>query len=349
MLQTSLFTIAVSLVGGYIFFRAGIPLPWMLGPIVFVNIVRSVWKHTVYWPVSARNAGLVVLGYMMGSSFTYAACRQIGSQLPAMLFSTISMVIFSLGLAWLTSRHTGISLPSSILGSTPGGLTQMVILSEEVENCDNTVVTFLQTIRLLSVVFIVPFIAMHGLAGTGGQPPSAMPISFSTNGDGLLLAGMLFVATLGAFTAHRFHFPTPFLMGPILIIAALVLLGFATPHVPSLLTIVAQLSVGTYMGFTTQPGNLNGWRKILPFALADGIAIVLFSLLIGFFLDKWFHIGLTTAFLSTAPGGMTEMGITAINVGADISTVTAYQIFRLLFILFILPLALRYGLAKTKG
>lgn len=348
MLQTSLFTIAVSLIGGYIFFRAGIPLPWMLGPIVFVNIMRSGFKCTVYWPVSARNAGLVVLGYMMGSSFTYEACRQIGSQLPAMLFSTISMIIFSLGLAWFTSRHTGISLPSSILGSTPGGLTQMVVLSEEVENCDNTVVTFLQTIRLLSVVFIVPFIAVHGLAGVGGHTASSMPVSYSVNGDGLILAVMLAVAALGAFAAQRFHFPTPFLLGPILTIAALVLSGFATPHVPSLLTIAAQLSVGTYMGFTTQPGNLDGWKKILPFAIADGIAIVLFSLLIGFLLDKWFRTGLITAFLSTAPGGMTEMGITAINVGADISTVTAYQIFRLLFILFILPPALKFGLDRTK-
>lgn len=350
MLTTTLSTLAISLLGGYIFFRAGIPLPWMLGPIVFVNILRSVFKRAVYWPVEARNTGLVVLGYVMGSSFTYDACRQIGSQLPSMLFSTVAMIIFSLGLAWLTCRYTGISMPSSILGSTPGGLTQMVILSEEVENCDNTIVTFLQTIRLMSVVFIVPFIATHGLAGESGHTvPPVAPVAYSGGNDGIILAAMLAAAALGFFVAKRLHFPTPALLGPILTIAALVLSGFATPHVPPPLIIAAQVSVGAYMGFTTQPGNLEGWKKILPFAVAGGVAIVLFSLVVGFMLDRWFHTGLITAFLSTAPGGMTEMGITAINVGAGISTVTAYQIFRLLFILFILPPALKLWLGKAKG
>ena len=44
-----------------------------------------------------------------------------------------------------------------------------------------------------------------------------------------------------------------------------------------------------------------------------------------------------TSFLSTAPGGLTEMGITALTVGANISTMTAYQLTRLLFIMLVFP------------
>jgi len=43
-----------------------------------------------------------------------------------------------------------------------------------------------------------------------------------------------------------------------------------------------------------------------------------------------------TAFISTALGGMTEMGLTAMMVHADLSTVIAFQLFRLLFVLGVL-------------
>jgi uncharacterized membrane protein AbrB (regulator of aidB expression) len=42
-----------------------------------------------------------------------------------------------------------------------------------------------------------------------------------------------------------------------------------------------------------------------------------------------------TAFIGTAPGGMAEMGITAMMVNADLSTVVAFQLSRLLFVLVI--------------
>jgi hypothetical protein len=54
--------------------------------------------------------------------------------------------------------------------------------------------------------------------------------------------------------------------------------------------------------------------------------------------------GLVTAFLSAAPGGMAEMGLTALILGGDVSVVAGYHMFRLLFILLVLPYFLRYWL-----
>ena len=52
----------------------------------------------------------------------------------------------------------------------------MVVLSEEIAGSDLTVVTFMQTIRLLATVFIVPFIVIHGLAGdTRKRAPPVFP------------------------------------------------------------------------------------------------------------------------------------------------------------------------------
>jgi uncharacterized membrane protein AbrB (regulator of aidB expression) len=57
---------------------------------------------------------------------------------------------------------------------------------------------------------------------------------------------------------------------------------------------------------------------------------------------------IVTSFLSTAPGGLAEMGITALTVGADSSTMTAYQLTRLLFIMLVFPYVVRFILKKLK-
>lgn len=340
-IQTSalLTTLIISLAGGYSFYLLNAPLPWMLGPLVFVNALTALWKIPVCWPVSIRNVGLIILGFIMGSSFTPNTLLKIADQLPAMLAATISTVIFSMLVGYLTHKQTGISLESSVLGSTPGGMTQMVVLSEEVPGSDTTVVTFLQTIRLLSVVFIVPFLAIHGLPNGLGSTGSAV-----LAGDPPPYAEFVFAFTAiaSALSASALNFPTAFLLGPALGTAALVLAGLQPPPVPMPLVIAAQLFIGVYLGVTTKPANLENWKQLLPYSIGGGVAIVLFSLGIGYLLTFWHNIDIITAFLGTAPGGMTEMGITAINVGADISIITAYQLFRLLFMLIILPIALKW-------
>lgn len=317
----------------------------MLGPLVFVNLSTLIAKVNIYWPINIRNAGLIVLGYIMGSPFTLSTLQQIMVQLPAMLATTVSTVLFSILIGYITHKKTGINLANCILGSTPGGMTQMVVLSEEIPTSDTTIVTFMQTIRLLSVVFIVPFLAFHALPSATGQMTAVTltaPPDYSTT---LIFAA----AAIGsALAAHFLHFPTPFLLGPMLGTAALVVSGFTPPPVPSLAVIAAQLFVGIYMGVTAKPANLQNWKQLLPYSVGGGIAIVLFSLGMGYLLTYWYQIDLITAFLGTAPGGMTEMGITAINVGADISTITAYQLFRLLFMLLILPIFFKWYLVPKQ-
>ncbi|MEN6414570.1 MAG: AbrB family transcriptional regulator [Veillonellales bacterium] len=343
MFYTLLETILVAVAGGFAFCLLNTPIPWTLGPLVTVVLWMSLMKRPIYWPVLYRNTGLIVLGCMMGASFTMETCLSIGRQLPSMLFATIATILFTMVTGYITYRRTDISLASSLLGSTPGGLMQMVLLSEEIADTDATIVTFMQTIRLLSVVFIVPFLAIHGLAGGNSAAAPAV-------GTAAVHSSLLFipVTIISALVAARIHFPTPYLVGPVLGTAALVLSGMEPPDIPPLLITIAQIAVGTYMGSTIQPTSLANWKQLLFYALAGGISVVFFSLAIGWLLTSWHNIPLITSFLSTAPGGMAEMGITANFVHADISTITAYQLFRLLFILFLLPPFLKWYLAHRE-
>ncbi|EGO61719.1 AbrB family transcriptional regulator [Acetonema longum] len=343
-------TFLLAVAGGCLFYASSIPLPWMLGPLTAVLLWRNIARRPIYWPVNIRNAGTVILGSLMGSSFTLETARQIALQLPFMLLATGLVIGFSLLTASITARRAGIGLASSMLGSIPGGLTQMVLLSEEIKESDLAVVSFMQTIRLLCVVFIVPFIAVHSVAG--GSPAAVAALSASTAPTATPLHLIpLYVAgsAAGAWTASRYHFPTPFLVGPLLFTAALVLSGVSAPVFPQWLILISQLTVGAFMGSTIEIAGLSNWKILLPYAIAGGVGVVLFSFGLGYFLTVTHPIDLITAFLGTAPGGMTEMGITATSVHADLSIVSAYQLSRLLVILFIVPYILRWLLNDRKA
>lgn len=84
--------------------------------------------------------------------------------------------------------------------------------------------------------------------------------------------------------------------------------------------------------------------------LLGGVLLVLLvSTGMGCIISKVTGTDLATAFLATAPGGLTEMGITALVVGADSSTMVAYQLTRLLFIMLVFPYIARAIVALYRG
>jgi membrane AbrB-like protein len=334
---TILTTGLVAIPGGFLFSFLHIPLPWMLGPLTITLIHHALRGKGVRWPVEFRNAGLIVIGYSMGRTVTVETTQQILINLPGMVAVTLLIVLFSLATGYLTHRQTGISLASGILGSVPGGLAQMVLMAEEIKDADVTVVTLMQMARILAVLFIVPFVATYGIV----HLPAGTPAVAAATHYGLAVLPALLMAPLGAWLASRMNFPIPFLLGAIFATTAAVLIGFPAPPVPRPLINTAQLFFGVYLGITISLESLRGVGKVLPWAIGGSVALVAFTYLVGFGLTLVTPASLLTAFLSTAPGGITEMGIVALTLGADVAFILAYQLFRLFCILLAAPLLLR--------
>lgn len=345
--MTTIFTtLLIAVSGGYIFYLLHVPLAWMLGSLTAVVIAGISNKFPLVWPIQIRNGALLFLGYSMGRPFTLAAGQQIINNLPLMAVTTVLTVAVSLVIGYYTQRKTGITMASSLLGSVPGGLSQMVVLCDEIADSDLAVVTFMQTARLLAVVFVVPFMAVNGITdGASGVTPVESAVS-----DGNLTAGQLILIVTAVLTvtgvAVRWHWPTPYLLGPIIGAALVVLIGTPAPELPNYLVNAAQTCVGAYMGVSIKLSSLDNWRKLLPYTLLGVAGVLAVSLGLGYVLARWWSFSLVTAFLSTAPGGMAEMGLTALLLHADLSAIVAFQLFRLLFILLCVPPILKWLLSS---
>ena len=338
---TILTTGLAAIPGGFLFSLLHIPLPWMLGPLTITLIHHALRGRGTRWPVGLRNAGMIVIGYSMGRTVTVETMQLILINLPGMAAVTLLIVSFSLAMGYLTHRKTGISLASGILGSVPGGLAQMVLMVEEIEEADVAAVTLMQMARIMAVLFIVPFVATYGIAHLPAGPPASSPLAVAAGYSLVAALPALLMAPLGALLAIRLHAPIPFLLGPIFATMTAVLLGFPAPQVPGPLINTAQLFFGVYLGVTISLESLKGAGRVLPWAIGGAVALVAFTYLLAFGLTRITSASLLTAFLSTAPGGITEMGIVALTLGADVAFILAYQLFRLFFILLVAPLLLR--------
>ncbi|HJV46229.1 MAG TPA: AbrB family transcriptional regulator [Bacillota bacterium] len=340
-------TLGVAFVGGLIFFILHIPLAWMLGPLAAVMVWKLLTKRQLYWPVQFRNAGLMVLGYILGTSFTLETLEQITHQLPSMLLVTVLTILFSFLMGFIVSKAANIDLVSGLIGSVPGGLSQMIVLGEELQGVDTTVVTFMQTFRLLAVIFIVPFLIGNGITPVVATDESVHEVvspSIHSNMYFLFFITVILSARLG----RKLSLPTAPLLGPLIGTASLLLLGLTAPKVPSFIVITAQLLVGSYMGLIMNPTSLSNWKRLAPFTTGASVALVLFSLGLGWLLTVLHPMTLVSAFLGASPGGIAEMGVTAREVHAELSMVTAYQMFRVFFILFAVPPFLKWWINKMK-
>ncbi|MBB3109790.1 hypothetical protein FHS18_001853 [Paenibacillus phyllosphaerae] len=339
-----LWTMAVALIGGILFSLLSIPIPWLLGPMLAIFLFsRTKVAIRPYWPQSVRNTGMIIVGYSIGLAFTASTVAQIGEQLPTMVLMTTLLLVFCAGIAWTIAKLAGLPFPTAITGSIPGGLTQMVTLADETEHIDVTVVTFLQVSRLMMIIFIVPMLIFSPLFG--GQHDAAEAIASHSGSWSALFPGILsyaVICTAAALIGRRIHFPTAFMLCPLLATAALNLIGLEGPPLPDDILSASQFMIGGYIGMLLKPEQLQQKLRIITLALVSGAVLISGSIGLSLLLMQLHpELSAATAFLSLAPGGMDQMGIIAHEVGANLAVVTCYQLFRTLFIFLAVPPLLR--------
>lgn len=324
--------------GGWVFSLVHMPIPWTLGPLVSVSVIKLGFKREIYWSTQMRDLAMVVLGYVMGRAFTPETGQHILALLPVLLVSTLITVSLSALGGYFTSWFAGVSLSTSILGSMPGGLSQMSTISETIENADVPTITLMQTIRILAVVFSVPFLSLHGFA----QQVDAVATSVDKMGvsEFSTLGIFMGVISILVYLAKYVKIPGRYIISPIVATAVLTLSGMNAPALPQSIVRIAQVCVGIRMGMSVDITSLANWKKITISSVLSIFGVLILLMGLDYFFTRIATITFLTAFIGTAPGGMTEMGLTAMMVHADLSTVVAFQLFRLLFVLLVaIPVA----------
>lgn len=184
------------------------------------------------------------------------------------------------------------------------------------------------------MVFLFRVVLEHDLgAGSGiAAGPGLSPQ------DAALLAGC---AGVGALLGHRLRLPAPTFLGPLILSAAVHLTGLTQSLPPALLVIAAQVALGTILGCRfrgipvrtlARAGALSLGATVLTLGLALGAGLVMRATV---------GIGLDAAMLALAPGGLTEMGLMALAIQADVAFVALHHVVRILAVILAAPVLSR--------
>jgi len=328
--------------GGALFYFIQFPLPWVLGPLVSLMLWKMITKQNTAVSYSLRNVSFVILGIQLGNTFTNQTFGIIAPYVIPYTFLSCILIIIALVNAYVITKWIEIRADTSMLGSIPGGLSASLALSESMGS--NTVlVTVFHTVRLLSVLFIIPFVSTHFFyEGTGGSPSPALGHTESGNAWTLIIY-------IGAFLLAKVFqnkVPAAFVMIPMILTGALQAFQVPMYPLPIALFIFAQVSLGVYLGYKISLQDVLKAGKYCGIYFGLSILLILISFLLGYIFSELTGLQLATSILSIAPGGLIEMALTAQTVGGDPSIVSSLQMIRLLIIVILVPLFLQWFLPK---
>ncbi|WP_137818889.1 AbrB family transcriptional regulator [Pseudomonas sp. 2FG] len=316
----------VGLAGGYLASLVDWPLPWMIGSLLTVILLRCLAGWQLAEVPGARKCGQWIIGIGIGLHFTPAVLEQVlshnGIILVGALLTTLSCLI---GVSLL--RRSGEDRATAFFASMPGGASEMLNLGARNGAIASRVAAG-QSLRLLLVILSVPAL-FQWLLGAGAPVHQAAAV------DWRWLALLFPTGALVAVFWQRLRQPNPWLLGP-LVVSAAISLGFDLQiGLPGFASALGQWLIGSALGchfdrlfFRRAPAFIA--RTLLATAL-----MMLFAALAAQVLGWLGALDQQALMLGMMPGGIAELSLTAEALHLSVPLVTALQVLRLLLVLFL--------------
>lgn len=321
----SLVALAVCIAVGALFSIAHVPLPWMLGPLIAMAVMRLSGSDAGAVKGS-RQSGQVVLGATLGLYFTPAVMVQVLQEWPFLLASTLVCVVVAIAGAQVVRRVGRVDGATAFFSSVPGGALEMSNLAEQ-HGARVDLVAAAQSLRILLVVSVVPPVfAALGLHGTDLSGAVSQPVR------PVVTAVLLICCGIGAWTFFRMGVPNAWMLGSLAASVAGSVAGLAQTTLPVVLVNGAQIMIGMSLGARFDRGALMRARQFTAAIFLSGLLML--ALTGGFAMAWAFGAGLPvpSVVLATAPGGLAEMCLTAKVLHFAVPLVTAAHVTRIVIL-----------------
>ncbi len=148
---------SVALAGGLTGFFLRMPVGLLTGAMFAVAAAGLAGMRLGRVPPILRTFAQIGIGVVIASNVTLSTLRQFALLAGPVILLTGAMVLCSIGLAVLLHKMTGWNYPTCLLSTSLGGLSQMSIIAEEM-GADPLKVSILQTVRLVSILVVLPFL-----------------------------------------------------------------------------------------------------------------------------------------------------------------------------------------------
>lgn len=336
----SLIVAALSVAGlaGWLAARLHLPLPWMLGPLFSVALLR-VAGVPLLAPRGGRQAGQWAIGTALGLYFTPAVLAELGRHTGAIVLMAASAVALGLVAARIIGRWGQVESTTAFFAGLPGGASEMVVLAEAHGGATDRIAAA-HALRVMMVVSSIPFV-IHAGPFEGHETFRAL----SSQVDWLRFP-LLLAASLGGVAVFlRLGIANAWVLGPLAVVGALTAFSLPLSSLPAWLVNGGQLLLGTALGMRFSPAFFHAAPRFLAVsALSTSLVLALGAAFVGL-LGLAVPIPFASLLLAASPGGMAEMSITAREMHLSVPLVTATHVLRVVLLTACAPLLFRAWLA----
>ena len=147
----------------------------------------------------------------------------------------------------------------------------------------------------------------------------------------------LLIGLLGGLTAKKLQVPAPFMIGSMVAVAVFSIIT-GEMKMEGSLKIFAQIVSGAYIGQQVSKKDFLNLPKLAASIASLMLLFTVNMIVIGFVFIAFFKMDAVTAFLSCLPGGIVDVSLMSIDMGAQSDIVATLQSARLVGILIILPM-----------
>lgn len=326
----------IGVFAGFLADLCGLPLPWMLGPMIATTIA-SVAGAPLVPPMQLRTIVFPVLGVMLGANVTPDIVDQLGAW-AVTLGLMVPFLSVAAGSAYLIFRKLGrYDNVTAYFAAMPGGLTDMILMGEE-NGGDGRKIALAHAIRILVAISLIAL--FYGLVlgvrrNGGGNWVSFEALSLA---DWVILGAC---AVIGVPLGKFLRLPAAILLGPMILSAVAHFAHWVEVAPPSLLVIIAQIVMGVTIGCRFVGVEVKQLTRDLGLSVLACGAILIVAVVFSALTSSLTDTPIAAVFLAYSPGGVTEMSLLALTMGLEVAFVSVMHIARILLIIAIAPLAFR--------
>ena len=339
-LAVAALTLSAALCGGMLCRTAGLPLPFILGPMAAAAVVANLFAPMRHGKL-VRRSGQLFVGASAGALLGPDGLAQILDLLRVMLAIAVTSIGFGFMLAVPTARIAGIDRLSALLSCLPAGMAEMATLARDLGGNEQAV-AIIHTLRVIMVLAVIPLLL--GLDTTTTSPVATLP---GEPGDLAIVLGIVAVSGLLGWVANRLRVTNPWIIVPMLVSIGLVGAGIRVPPVPPVLLVAAQIGIGISLGLRFRLDQIRQFPRIAAAGLMSGLLLIMAA----FFILTGATKALTgidhaSAVLAVAPGGLGEMIAAASTLGLLAASVAGFQICRSIVTNLLVPPLIRTVMAR---
>lgn len=341
-----LLTLIIGSIGGYIFLKLKVPAGGIIGAMLFTgifNIITSQALAPFYFKLFAQS----IAGAYIAIPITLDNIKAMRKVFIPSVIVIVWMLIISiiLALGCVATAHSNLDLLTSFFMSAPGGMSDIVLIANEV-GADTAQVSIIHIIRTFFVLGILPITSRYIAILLEKKYPEKFKtnlevhkekyqkLSVDKNKTNFFIT--LLVALLSGWMGFLSVIPGGALSFSMIFVTIFNLIT-KKGYMPLSMRRFAQMCAGVLIGSTITRGSIANTQYILAPLIIILSGNVFINIVLGLMLFHYSELDLRSCLFATIPAGVADMALMADEFSGEGAEVALVQTIRLVSVVILFP------------